>query len=242
MATDVRKHKAPIGSETPKRQAFNDLSLSINDLIPVASVSERATLVTNLTSAGYPPSTSKPVVVLRADAPADSNVEMSTDGTTWRAMSTTDYVSSYVTSALAAQQAFGWAKQLGAQSIPSSNATLLGASPAALTLDASSVGVTLQNGNALRAPSTGLYQINFSVLFAFNSSGTRSSHLARNGTVMMRAVAAVSTTTSSSATGSVALPLTAGDLITLLCYQSSPGSLAIDTGDNSSSFSILRVS
>lgn len=68
MATDVRRHTAPAAGETPRRQAFNDLSLSINDAVPVANTTERAQLVSDLTAISQAPSTSRPLLVYRADA------------------------------------------------------------------------------------------------------------------------------------------------------------------------------
>lgn len=79
MTTDIRKHQAPAGGETPRRQVINDLSLSIRDPIPVANVTERAQLL-----AALPSSTSAPLYVHRADAPAAARLEYSDDGATWR--------------------------------------------------------------------------------------------------------------------------------------------------------------
>ena len=88
MAIDVRKHKAPIGTETPRRQAFNDLSLSICDVVPVASATERTQLVADLTAAGVGPTAARPLFVYRADATAASEVEYTRDGATWRTVTT----------------------------------------------------------------------------------------------------------------------------------------------------------
>lgn len=86
MAIDARKHVAPAGGETPRRQAINDLSLSINDVVPVANVTERAQLVADLTSAGAPPSSTRPLVVARADAFPGAALEVTQDGVTWYAI------------------------------------------------------------------------------------------------------------------------------------------------------------
>ncbi|EYR64278.1 hypothetical protein N866_13600 [Actinotalea ferrariae CF5-4] len=80
---DARKHTAPAAGETPRRQAINDLSMSIRDVIPVANTTERAQLVSDLTAAGAAPSTTNPVSVYRADAPAGARVEWTDDDTTW---------------------------------------------------------------------------------------------------------------------------------------------------------------
>lgn len=47
-------------------------------IVPVANTTERATLVAN-----YPPSTSRPVFVYRADATQGQRVEYTVDGVTW---------------------------------------------------------------------------------------------------------------------------------------------------------------
>lgn len=90
MATDVRKHKAPIGTETPRRQAFNDLSLSVCDVVPVANVTERTQLAADLTAAGFAPSAAHPLYVFRADAGAGLENEYTRDGATWRTVASMD--------------------------------------------------------------------------------------------------------------------------------------------------------
>ena len=86
MATDKRKHLAPAAGETPKRQSINDLSHSINDIVPVANTTERAQLVADLTALGtqFAPSATKPLYVHRQDAGTGRNLEVTIDGTTWR--------------------------------------------------------------------------------------------------------------------------------------------------------------
>lgn len=86
MAVSARKHTVPAGGETPRRQAVNDLAASINDIVPVANATERTQLVTDLTAAGVGPSSARPLYVDRADAPAHSSIERTTDGTTWRSV------------------------------------------------------------------------------------------------------------------------------------------------------------
>lgn len=68
MATDARKHTAPGSAETPKRSSLNDLSLSVNDIVPVANATERDALYTTLTSApiNQVPAT-RPIYVDRLD-------------------------------------------------------------------------------------------------------------------------------------------------------------------------------
>lgn len=72
MATSARKHTVPAALETPRRQAINDGLDSVNDIVPVANVTERAQLLVDL---GWTPSTARPLVVSRADAPAGAQFE-----------------------------------------------------------------------------------------------------------------------------------------------------------------------
>ena len=48
MGTNARKHTVPLAGDQPRRQTFDDLSMSINDVIPVANATERAQLVADL--------------------------------------------------------------------------------------------------------------------------------------------------------------------------------------------------
>lgn len=86
MATDLRGHTVPGPLETPRRAALTDLSLSIRDIVYVANATARAQLVTDLTTAGHGPSTSNPLYVHRGDAASGRELEVTTDGTTWRAV------------------------------------------------------------------------------------------------------------------------------------------------------------
>lgn len=84
MATDIRGHTVPTGTGHPARADVLNLGLSVRDPIPVANATARAALITNLASAGITPSTSNPVYTFRADAAAGLQLEVTTDGTTWR--------------------------------------------------------------------------------------------------------------------------------------------------------------
>ena len=80
MAVDKRKHNAPASGETPRRQSINDLSLSINDWIPVANATERAQLVSDLNGLSIGPTASRPLTVYRQDL---GTIELTVDGTAW---------------------------------------------------------------------------------------------------------------------------------------------------------------
>jgi len=75
MATDARKHTAPAAGETPRRQAFNDLSLSINDVVPVANDTERTQALLDLGSSATR------VLIVRQQ---DTGMYWQHDGSAWR--------------------------------------------------------------------------------------------------------------------------------------------------------------
>lgn len=81
---DPRKHEAFGADETPSRAAFNRLSLSIRDVVPVANTTERGQVLADLTGAGFPPSVSNPLYVHRADANPSERLEVCDNGTAFR--------------------------------------------------------------------------------------------------------------------------------------------------------------
>lgn len=62
MATDARGHTAPAAGETPKRDAINALSLSINDFIIATNATDKATKL-----AAIGPTASRPAFVWQTD-------------------------------------------------------------------------------------------------------------------------------------------------------------------------------
>lgn len=83
MATDARGHTVPGAGDAPARAALTDLSLSIRDVAYVADSTGRATLVSDLATAGKTVSASNPLYVHRADATTGRNLEVTVDGSTW---------------------------------------------------------------------------------------------------------------------------------------------------------------
>lgn len=81
MATDIKKHTTIASGENPTRAAIAAAILSVNDVIGVADLTERAQLVNALNSAGIGPSATRPLVVFRANAPGLHKIESSMDGT-----------------------------------------------------------------------------------------------------------------------------------------------------------------
>lgn len=85
MATDARGHTVPAGDDEPKRSDLTGLSLSVNDAIPVANATERATKLAELAGLADPivPAAGAPLFFFRADAGEGLELEYTIDGTTF---------------------------------------------------------------------------------------------------------------------------------------------------------------
>ncbi|MDR7189789.1 hypothetical protein J2Y46_002615 [Microbacterium sp. BE35] len=83
--TNARKHVIPSGTDASvsRDTIFKEFGESIRDVVPVANTTARATLVSDLTAAGEAPSSTKPLVVYRHDAPGLHRLEYTVDGTVW---------------------------------------------------------------------------------------------------------------------------------------------------------------
>lgn len=83
--TNKRGHVIPTGAETSVNRAtiFETYGNSIRDVVPVASVTARTQLVSDLSGVGQAPSATKPLYVWRADAPGLHRIEATSDGTVW---------------------------------------------------------------------------------------------------------------------------------------------------------------
>jgi hypothetical protein len=86
MALDARRHVVPAPTEAPRRAAFDDLSLSVRDIVYVADIADRAQLVADLTAAGFGPASERPLYVHRVDAPAGGELERTVDGQAWQSI------------------------------------------------------------------------------------------------------------------------------------------------------------
>lgn len=89
MATDARKHTVPADTDDP--DVVGDLaalSASVRDIIQVDNTTARAAVIDALTTAGIGPTATNPVYVHRSDAAPGRELEVTTDGTTWRTLST----------------------------------------------------------------------------------------------------------------------------------------------------------
>lgn len=95
---DIKKQVVPAGADAPSRADLTRLSLSAHTIVPVASSTERAQLLTDLTNAGYAPSAQDPLIVLRLDT---GHVEVHT-GTTWSTLTRKHYDSGRVEVAVTA--------------------------------------------------------------------------------------------------------------------------------------------
>lgn len=80
--TDARTHTVPAAGDRPARRAFDDLSLSIRDAIPVANATARSQKLAQLAALtpSITPSTANPIEFFRADAPAGQEYEYTTNG------------------------------------------------------------------------------------------------------------------------------------------------------------------
>lgn len=79
MAVNSRKHTVPGATDTPSRALFAAGFASVNDIVPVATVTERGTVATAIG-----PTATRPLFVYRADAAVGLEIEVTEDGTNWR--------------------------------------------------------------------------------------------------------------------------------------------------------------
>ena len=203
MATDARKHTAPAAGETPRRQALNDLSLSIRDVIPVANTTARAQLITDLTNAGVGPSITNPVFVYRADAPLGFRTEITEDGTNWRPHG----------------GALRHAEMTGpTPTFTVANATIWGLGAQTLDTAASIDAPGAISGESFAVNVTGLYAVSVWVMYSSLFSGRSLVEVRVGGVSVMR------NPHTGDEYGSVAIPslrLTAGQLVQGAVYQNS---------------------
>lgn len=82
---DARKRTIPAGGDPSVSRVtiFEAFGLSINDVVPVVNATERAQVVTDLNAKNQGPTSSRPLIVSRADARGLHRIEYSYDGTVW---------------------------------------------------------------------------------------------------------------------------------------------------------------
>ncbi|MCB2412461.1 hypothetical protein LGT39_06305 [Demequina sp. TTPB684] len=82
MGIDLAGHNVPASTDAPARSAFDKLSLTIRDPLPVADAAARTTLLASLAAASTPvvPSTSSPIFFYQEDLPAAHRVIWTVDG------------------------------------------------------------------------------------------------------------------------------------------------------------------
>lgn len=86
--TDARGHTVPDpATESPSYAGIFDAFLSVKDPIPVANASARAVKLTELADAGIVPAPDNPVFFFRGDAGAGRELEYTTDGSSFHAVS-----------------------------------------------------------------------------------------------------------------------------------------------------------
>ena len=80
MTTDAKKHTTLAAGEAPTRAGLAKAILSVNDIVPVANVTEQAQIVSALSSTDFPVGSGRPLATVRADARALHQVEVSRGG------------------------------------------------------------------------------------------------------------------------------------------------------------------
>ncbi|MDA8440542.1 MAG: hypothetical protein M0Z51_17010 [Propionibacterium sp.] len=113
MATDLRGHTVPANTGHPARSDVTNLGLSVRDPIPVPNATARSALIVSLGSVGITASTSNPIYVFRADAPAGRELEYTVNGTTWTAIPAGPYLMYTTTATTAADGTFSGAFPAG---------------------------------------------------------------------------------------------------------------------------------
>ncbi len=86
MGLDATGHYVPASTDAPARSAFDKLSRSLRDPLPVATTAARTALLATLAAASpaVTPSTTSPVFFFRADAAPNESLEATTDGSTFQ--------------------------------------------------------------------------------------------------------------------------------------------------------------
>lgn len=80
-----RKIFAPTASDLfAPHMHMQQLADSITAVVPVASLTERAAVLTRMVNEGKAPSADNPLIVYRGDAPASARLEITDDGSTWQ--------------------------------------------------------------------------------------------------------------------------------------------------------------
>lgn len=73
-----------VGTDGATRARFIERFRESSQIVYVPNTTVRAQHVSDITAAGYAPSTSNPVFVYRGDAPLGARTEVTEDGTNWR--------------------------------------------------------------------------------------------------------------------------------------------------------------
>lgn len=214
---DARKHDAFGPAEQPSRQAFNNLSLSINDIIPVANTTERAQVINDLVAAGAGPTSTRPVYVDVAGV-----LWRTTDGTTWGTL----------------LPAFPY--WIGTRTAPSSVASATGGDGTLITwATTETTGGITNSAGTLTVPVAGVYHIDCWLAWAPVSGGDRLCRMKVNGSFTYLGNTNPSTTTTTVSGFSVDAPLGAGAQLQVFARQNT-GS-AIDVTPAYTYFNIRRV-
>lgn len=214
MGTDARKHTVPLAGETPRRQAFNDLSLSINDIVPIANATARAQLVTDIGGAAY-----EGLTIYRQDM---FWVETYLSGA-WR-----------VTAGRLPYMSLG--RNTVASPAQNVDSTLAGWT--------SSVGwQCTESSGAITVPVDGRYQVTAGGAWLSNATGVRRIQITKNGTSFVLATdtrpSVSGTDLGQSATRTVSLA--AGESVLMRIYQTSGTTLDFGTTSGRPYFEVQYI-
>lgn len=213
MGTDVRKHTVPLAGEQPRRQAINDLSRSINDVIPIANATERAQLVTDLGGAYAG------LTVFRQDLLWE---EKYVDGAWVVTAGRLPYMSlGRNTVASPAQNVDstlgGWTSTTGWQ--------------------------CTESGGSITVPVSGRYQVTAGGAWLANATGVRRIQITKNGTSFVLATdtrpSIAGTDLGQSASRTVSLA--AGESVLMRIYQTSGGTLDFGTTSGRPYFEVQYI-
>lgn len=221
MATSDRKHTVPAATDTPSRASLLAAFASINDVVPVADVTERSTAATAIA-----PTASRPLFVWRADAAVGKEIEVTEDGTTWRVVQSHAPNPPAVELTGSGLQAVGtgvWSNVLWPTEVS----------------DLRGMHSTATNTHSVNVPETRWYTITASIYWDSDATGRRGVRINRNSD------ASTGTTKYEDIRGAVAntrqgisasLLLTAGDFVVVQAFQDSGANR--DLSVNQSSFTV----
>lgn len=253
--SNARRHTIPAPTDTTitRDTMFSGFGNSIRDVVPVANATDRAALVADLVTAGEAPSSSKPLVVYRHDAPGLHRLELTYDGAQWLPASgvlsfADDAARDAWTLTYGGLLSVGdvcmsnglkyewsgaaWYSTMGLVGVARTSAsqTLVDDTLTVLTFASASVarGLTLTS-NGFRAPVSGEYDVSGFVAYNSDPDGTRELILTVNGVAsyIFNRVPALGSSARTPVFASGPLPLSANDIVRVSARHAAGGNLDV---------------